>query len=100
MKKLAALLCVALGACATLPTVTPAQLARAQQQDPSLKSEDLESGRKLFVARCGNCHNHPSPTDYAPAQWPHEMEEMAERSHLSADQAAQITRFLQVVSQP
>src|SRR5690349_5203323 len=69
-----------LAACArhTPPRATAMDAERAH-----ISLEELEQGRSLLVAKCGSrCHKTPLPTDKVAAEWPHALDEMAERSNL------------------
>lgn len=77
-----------------MPVATQEDAARAQARWPSTTVEDLNQGRHLVMRRCGNCHQPPSPADRLAAEWPHEVDEMAERSGLHAGEAELVTRYL------
>src|SRR3954468_12868065 len=64
-----------------LPTATPADAARA-----NLALADLEQGRTLVVGKCGGCHRPPLPASHTVAEWPRQVDAMAERSKLTAPQ--------------
>jgi hypothetical protein len=83
---------LALAACArhTPPHATAMDAERAH-----VSLEELEQGRSLLVARCGSrCHKTPLPTDKVAAEWPHALDEMAERSNLDAAQRHVIEQYL------
>lgn len=83
---------IALAACArhTPPRATAMDAERAH-----VSLDELERGRSLLVAKCGSrCHKTPLPTDKVAADWPHALDEMAERSNLDADQRHVIEQYL------
>ena len=85
-----ALLVLALAACTKpIPRPTTVDATRA-----SVTLESLERGRELYVKRCGNCHQPYQPSEYKPTDWPHHVDEMAERAKLGTDDKILITRFL------
>jgi cytochrome c5 len=91
MRRLA-LLVAALGLAACgpgLPTATPGDAARANVQ-----LADLQQGRQLTVSKCSSCHAAPMPTEHKAAEWPHALDEMAERSHLDAQEHHLIEAYL------
>jgi len=93
---------VASSACvSTLPQPTLAQLAAARETDPGLSLEDLQRGRAVYMARCGNCHVLRSPTEHAPDAWPLEVQRMQTRHQvrLSSDEQRDILRYLRAASQ-
>lgn len=84
------LVLLALAAC-TKPVPRPT-LADATRAQVTLAA--LERGRELYVQRCGNCHQPYQPSEYKPADWPHHVDEMAERAKLGTDDHMLITQFL------
>lgn len=55
---------------------------------------ELEEGLAHYRSHCGGCHML-YPSDSQPAsKWPHWVQEMSERSHLSPDEAKRITAYL------
>ena len=59
---------------------------------------DASSGRALFEARCGKCHDLPDPASEPADEWPFYVEEMAERAHLDARGQALVTAYLQAAA--
>jgi hypothetical protein len=80
---------LATGCGGTPPVATAMDAARA-----NVELADLERGRSLMLAKCGGCHRAPMPTDHKPAEWPHAVGEMAERSKLDATQRHLIEQYL------
>lgn len=90
-----ALCLLALAACTKpVPKPTTADVTRAQAAGTEITLAQLERGRELYVQRCGNCHVAYQPSEYAPADWPKHVDEMAERAKLGTDDNLLITRFL------
>jgi nitrate/TMAO reductase-like tetraheme cytochrome c subunit len=81
--------------CATVVIPHPTAL-NAEKSGVALTS--LEHGRGLFVARCGNCHETPSPTSRSPEQWAVILPEMTKDSNLNPEEAGQLLAFLKAVS--
>jgi len=89
-------LVVAAGGCAR-PVPPRATALDAERANVSLA--ELEHGRELLIARCGSrCHQTPLPAAHTPATWPHSMDEMQERAHLTADERHAIERYLVTMS--
>ncbi len=95
MKAIAAL-ALGLAACARpwLPVATPADLPRVAERWPEATVDDLNHGRSLVIKRCGGCHQPPSPSDQVAAEWPAEVEDMAERSGLRPGEDRLLSRYL------
>lgn len=80
----------ALAACGGgLPVVTAGDAARA-----GVQLADLQEGRSLVAAKCGNCHRPPQPDEHRTSDWPRMLGEMASRSHLDTSQQHLIERYL------
>ena len=95
---LAALAMMALwGGCAksVLPMPT---LALAQQADVPLA--ELQAGRHAYIAKCSSCHLAIAPADYTASEWPIHVDDMAERSKLSATQRDHIVRYVTAYAKP
>ncbi|MBK9070526.1 MAG: hypothetical protein IPL79_05935 [Myxococcales bacterium] len=95
---LAALAMMALwGGCAksVLPTPT---LAWAQQADVPLA--ELQAGREAYIAKCSSCHLAIAPADFTASEWPVHVDDMAERSKLSATQREHIVRYVTAYAKP
>ena len=46
------------------------------QETASASLSELQSGRKLYVQKCGGCHTLFLPEKYTKAEWQHWMNEM------------------------
>jgi nitrate/TMAO reductase-like tetraheme cytochrome c subunit len=83
-------LACALAACGTgLPVATAGDAARA-----GIELAELQRGRSLVAAKCGNCHRPPAPDEHRTSDWPHMLDEMAARSHLDDAQQHLIEQYL------
>ncbi len=76
-----------------LPAATQADAVRA-----NVELADLQSGRSLVLAKCSACHAPPFPGAHTAAQWPRSVDQMAERSHLDAEQHRQIELYFTTMS--
>jgi cytochrome c5 len=90
---------VALGAstgCASrwIPEATEADAARVSARWPGTTAADLNRGRSLLLAHCGNCHLPPSPAEHDAAAWSAEVGEMRARSALTVIDAHLVERYL------
>ena len=55
---------------------------------------ELQQGRSLVAAKCGNCHRPPSPDEHRTGDWPRMLDEMAARSNLDGSQQHLIEQYL------
>jgi mono/diheme cytochrome c family protein len=69
----------------------PASSNAAQQQD-------LLAGRKLYVSKCGGCHNLHLPGEFSASAWEKNISEMQEKAKISDEQKKLILNYL--TSQP
>ena len=91
---LAPVVLAALVGCGTsLPVATSGDAARA-----GVQLADLEQGRSLVAAKCGNCHPPPVPAAHRTAEWPHMLDEMSARSHLDLAQRHLIEQYLMTLA--
>ena len=77
--------------------LTPAELAKAREKYPDLTAESVSAGRDLFVAHCGECHDHPDVAAVPDAEWPGIAREMAEKAELKPGEGDSVLRFIQAV---
>lgn len=68
-----------------IPRATPLDAERAAQARPGTTLADLERGRSTYLAKCGSCHQPIAPRSIAVDRWPHYVDEMHERAHLSPE---------------
>lgn len=59
------------------------------------KNTILQSGKVLFEARCGACHDLHHKEEFVPNVWPSILDNMAPQAGLSGDEKALIEKFLQ-----
>ncbi|MFO0722457.1 MAG: hypothetical protein U1E65_01660 [Myxococcota bacterium] len=82
-------------ACATpMPHVTPVQADRASARWPDANLAALESGRALYLGRCGSCHRHYLPSELTEAQWMAQIPDMRARAKLNPEQTEAVLRYL------
>jgi mono/diheme cytochrome c family protein len=86
--------CVFSGCTPVVPPVTAEMFARARATEPTLSQADLESGRALYVGRCGSCHALPRLSDKSAADWPEVVDTMATKSKLNEAQRRNVLRYV------
>lgn len=74
------------------PTIEDASFAKKKWEDSSI--EGLNSGFKLYTAKCSGCHYLPIPKDYSEKKWLETMPEMGEKSHLSHEEYDLILKYV------
>jgi len=84
----------ALVGCGTsLPLATSGDAARA-----GVQLADLQEGRSLVAAKCGNCHPPPVPAAHHTGDWPRMLDEMSARSPLDLAQRHMIEQYLMTMA--
>lgn len=74
--------------------VTSADVARARYRWPDASAGALARGRALFAAHCNACHHYPDLMAISDDRWPGIIQKMARKAHLTADESAQVLRFV------
>ena len=85
--------------CANLappPEVSPALISNARPDH--VDAEQLQNGRRLFLAHCLECHTLPPVAKYSRNEWPHLVSRMSGRANLSAGEQAAIVAYLRAAS--
>jgi hypothetical protein len=64
--------------------------------------EELKAGSKLYIQKCGNCHNLILPSKYTQAEWEKEYltKEFEKAKVESKDEKKQISYFIFAKSKP
>ena len=57
----------------------------------------LREGRRLFTARCIECHTLPVAWYYADAEWPRLVHDMARRSSLKDNEEQAIVAYIRAI---
>ncbi len=73
------------------PEVTAAMTSGGGQQ---ADRATLETGRSLFLARCGHCHTLPAVAAHTAQQWPGIVAHMSKRSGLKQDQGQAVLAYI------
>ena len=55
---------------------------------------DLTMGRKLYINRCGSCHNLYTPQSFTSEKWREEMVEMKKEAKIDDQEAELILKYL------
>lgn len=97
----AALGCIALALVACFPKsgpvpgpVSPEMAQAAINKWPGTTESSLAEGRQLFTARCNKCHGYPDVNAKAEGEWPHILDEMAEKAKLDGAQKNKVLHFV------
>ncbi|MDQ6655963.1 MAG: hypothetical protein M3Y80_09140 [Verrucomicrobiota bacterium] len=73
------------------PEVTAAMTSAGGQQADRAA---LETGRSLFLARCGHCHTLPAVASHTAQQWPGIVAQMSKRSGLKPEQREAVLAYI------
>ena len=88
-----------LGACfpksAPVPGPVTAEAAKsASAKYPGVTESELAEGRTLFTANCNKCHNYPDVNSKHEGEWPHILDEMAQKAKLSNADRDKVLHFV------
>ena len=87
------------GACVSpVPRPGPAALEAARSDEPEATLDRLRRGRRAYVVNCSGCHALFLPREYPDDRWSHWVDEMAERSNLTAEETRLIRLYLRAVN--
>jgi mono/diheme cytochrome c family protein len=92
-------LLAALVGCASVPLPTGLDVARAKERGHETSLEELTTGRSVYLARCGTCHQHYSPSEFASADWPKWVDDMRERAKLAEAERARVLEYLVIMAE-
>jgi hypothetical protein len=81
-----------------MPAPTAKNVAYAERHGQVTTLPTLKVGRKLYISRCGSCHDLKAPEFLAPEEWPETVRRMADNSKITPDQERAITQYLVSVS--
>jgi Dihaem cytochrome c len=88
-------------ACATaLPHATPESLSRADRMWPGTRLEDLEMGRRDYVAHCAACHHLHLPSEFTSEKWTAILVKMQRKAKIDDSLKDSIYRYLASESRP
>ncbi len=93
-----ALLVTAAGCTGAIPRVDAQVVATARGRGYAGDPGRLESGRDLYVRRCGSCHSLHAPAEQDPAGWTKVLVVMGRKARLDADQSALVLDYLQATA--
>ena len=77
--------------------LSPEQIARAQSRIAGVTEDSLEQGRKLFIAQCGRCHDHPDINAIPMTSWPTILPSMVARARLYSSGQSMLMEFIDEV---
>lgn len=99
LRILPGVLAAVLVGCASVPLPTGLDVARAKERGHQISLEDLNAGRSVYLARCGTCHQHYSPTEFASADWAKWVDDMRERAKLADAERARVLDYLVIMAE-
>jgi len=60
----------------------------------ALSTQEVEEGRKLYIAKCAKCHKFYDPAQYSAGEWHKWMTKMSRKAKLSPTQNEMLSRYL------
>ena len=71
-----------------------AQLKMALTRWPGATSDELVEGNKIYSNQCTQCHKNFPVEQFTEKKWLHEIDEMAPKAKLSAEEKTKLTKYL------
>ena len=66
----------------------------AGHETASASLSDLTSGRKLYINKCGSCHNLILPEKYTKREWQYWVDKMAPKAPMDSIEKDHIMKYL------
>ncbi|HYG15382.1 MAG TPA: hypothetical protein VEC12_06470 [Bacteroidia bacterium] len=85
------------GCAATRYTVNPpaqAELAAAQKRWPSITLNELQNGHTIYTTKCNKCHGLKNIMKLTESHWDHEIDEMAPKAKLTAEEKETLKKYI------
>lgn len=92
MKKISAILLLALFAACTTQLYVPSDSNVNKRESASLA--DLKKGHDLYLNNCGKCHKLFKPDSHTPEKWTKILEVMGPQAKLSNEQVSLVYKYL------
>ena len=90
----AAVLAAGFSACTSVHPAASAPPEPPAGQCSRLPATEMESGRTLYLAKCGRCHKFYDPAKYPAKDWREWMDKMSRKAKLKLDQKALLSKYL------
>jgi mono/diheme cytochrome c family protein len=74
--------------------LSPSSVNSASSRWPGVSASSLSRGHDLFLANCDQCHGYPDLVAIADERWPHIVEKMGDKAHLSAEEKDAVLHFV------
>lgn len=73
---------------------TEKELAIAQKTWPATTLEELKEGNTIYREQCSQCHKNFEITKFSEKKWKHEIDDMAPKAKLTAEQKEKLSKFI------
>ena len=81
--------------CASLvPLPRQEDLVRVSGDYPGIRLQDLQLGRKIFIANCAGCHFLHPPSELSVAQWEKVLGRMRIKARLDNDATDKVLAYI------
>lgn len=70
------------------------QVKMALNRWPGTSSAELVEGNKIYTNQCTQCHKNFPVEKFTEKKWLHEIDEMAPKAKLSAEEKTKLTKYL------
>ena len=63
-------------------------------ETPAATLAELQAGRKIYISKCGGCHNLYLPEKYTKQEWSRQIDEMKEEAPLDSAERDLVLKYL------
>lgn len=85
--------------CASMiPVPGPPDVTHASLRWPRIKLEDLQVGKKLYIANCAGCHDLHAPSEKTPDEWEEVMIRMQPKANIDDKTKDSILAYLEALT--
>lgn len=70
------------------------ELTAAKKRWPDVTLDELNKGQAIFYNPCTSCHQAYDIPGFSEKKWLHEIDDMSPKANLSAEQKAQLTKYI------
>lgn len=70
------------------------QMKIVETRWPGSSMDEVKQGQSIFLTQCTQCHANQVITDLSEKKWLHEIDEMAPKAKLSAEEKLKLTKYI------
>ena len=79
---------------APAPDAFSKQFSVAEKRWTGVQPEELRQGHTIYTTKCTRCHGNFEITRFSESKWLHEIDEMAPKAKLTAEEKDKLTKHI------